>query len=140
MADATELEREAMKSDVLALRAQLEAAWQQAAAAEQRAHAAREDEVGQLRATITELRNEMVRQREELLAKLRAAEREGATEAEHLRGAIVAARHHADDLQRRHELALAEQTQQFAIERRELQATITELRRRLENTTEDDRR
>jgi predicted nucleic acid-binding Zn-ribbon protein len=140
MADATELELEAMKSDVLALRAQLEAAWQQAAAAEQRAHAAREDEIGQLRATITELRNEMVRQREELLAKLRATEREGATEAEQLRGAIVAARHHADDLQRRHELALAEQTQRFAIERRELQATITELRRRLENTTEDDRR
>jgi peptidoglycan hydrolase CwlO-like protein len=140
MADATELELEAMKSDVLALRAQLEAAWQEAAAAEQRAHAARQDEIGQLQATITELRDQMVRQREELLTQLRAAERDGASEAEQLRGAIVASRHHADDLQRQHELALAEQTQRFAIERRELQATITELRRRLEHTTEDDRR
>lgn len=140
MANATELELEAMKGDVLALRAQLEAAWEQAAAAEQRAHAARQDEIAQLRATIVELREEMVRQREELLATLRSAERDGALEADQLREAIVAARHHADDLQRRHELTLAEQTQRFATERRELQATITELRRRLENTTEDDRR
>ena len=140
MADATELELEAMKGDVLALRAQLETAWQQAAAAEQRALAARQDEIGQLRATITELREEMVRQREEYLATLRATERDGAAEAEQLRGAIVAARHHADELQRRHDLTLAEQTQRFATERRELQATITELRRRLETTTEDDRR
>jgi predicted nucleic acid-binding Zn-ribbon protein len=140
MADATELELEAMKSDVLALRAQLEAAWEHAAAAEQRAHAVRADEIGQLRATITELREEMVRQRDEFQATLRAAERDGATEAELLREAVVAARHHADDLQRRHDLALAEQTQRFATERRELQATITELRRRLERTSEDDRR
>ena len=140
MADTTELELEAMKSDVLALRAQLEVAWEQAAAAEQRAHAARQDEIAQLRATITELREEMVRQREELLATLRIAERDGAAEAEQLRGAVVAARHHADDLQRRHDLDLAEQTQRFATERRELQATITELRRRLETTTEDTRR
>ena len=140
MADTTELELEAMKSDVLALRAQLEAAWEEAAAAEQRAHALRQDEIGQLRATITELREEMVRQREELLATLRAAERDAAAEAEQLRGAVVAARHHADDLQRRHDLTLAEQTQRFATERRELQATITELRRRLETTTEDNGR
>jgi hypothetical protein len=140
MANTTELELEAMKSDVLALRAQLEAAWEEAGAAEQRAHAARQDEIGQLRATITELREEMVRQREELLAALRAAERDGAVGAEQLREAVVAARHHADDLQRRHELALADQTQRFATERRELQATITELRHQLETTTEDERR
>ena len=140
MADTTELELEAMKSDVLALRAQLEVAWEQSAAGEQRAHAARQDEIGQLHATITELREEMVRQREELLATLRAAERDGAVEAEQLRAAVVAARHHADDLQRRHDLTLAEQTQRFATERRELQATITELRHRLETTTEDHRR
>jgi predicted nucleic acid-binding Zn-ribbon protein len=140
MADATELELEAMKGDVLALRAQLEAAWEQAAAAEQRAHAVRQDEVGQLQATITELRNEMVRQREEFQAALRATERDGATEAEQLREAVVAARRHADDLQHRHDQTLAEHAQRFATERRELQATITELRRLLENTTEDDRR
>ena len=140
MADATELELEAMKSDVLALRAQLEAAWEHAAAAEQRAHAVRQDEINQLRATITELREEMIRQREELLATLRAGERDGAAEAEQLRGAVIASRHHADEAQRRHDLTLAEQTQRFATERRELQATITELRRQLETTTEDDRR
>jgi predicted nucleic acid-binding Zn-ribbon protein len=140
MADTTELELEAMRSDVLALRAQLEAASEQAAAAEQRAHAARQDEIGQLRATITELREEMIRQREEALATVRAAERDAAAEAEQLRGAVVAARHQADDLQRRHDLALTEQTQRFATERRELQATITELRRRLETMTGDDRR
>jgi hypothetical protein len=140
MADATHLELEAMKRDVLALRAQLEAASEQAAAAEQRAHAARQDEIGQLRATITELRDAMVRQHEEFLATIRATERNGAADAEQLRGAVVAARHHADDLQRRCDLALTEQTQRFATERRELQATITELRRRLETTTEDHRR
>jgi predicted nucleic acid-binding Zn-ribbon protein len=140
MAEATELELEAMRSDVIALRATLEAAWEQVAAAEQRAHAARQDEIGQLRATITELREEMIRQREELLATVRAAERDAAAEAEQLRGAVVAARHHADDLQRRHDLDLNDQTQRFATERRELHATITELRRRLETTTEDNRR
>jgi N-methylhydantoinase A/oxoprolinase/acetone carboxylase beta subunit len=129
-----------MKGDVLALRAQLEAAWEQAAAAEQRALAARQDEIGQLRATITELREEMIRQREGYLATLQATERDGAAQAEQLRKAIVAARHHADELQRRHDLTLAEQTQRWATERRELHATITELRRRLETTTEDDRR
>jgi HAMP domain-containing protein len=140
MAEATELELEAMKSDVLALRSQLEAAWDHAAAVEQRAIAARQDEIGQLRATITELREQMIRQREEFMATLRSTERDGATQAEQLRGAIVAARHHADDLQRRHDLTLAEQTQRFATERRELQATIAELRRQLEKSTEDDRR
>ena len=140
MADTTELELEAMKGDVLALRAQLENAWEQAAAAEQRANAARQDEIVQLRATITQLREEMVRQRDESLATLRATEREGALEAEQLREAVVAARHQADDLQRRHDLTLAEQSQRFATERRELHATITELRRQLETTTEDDRR
>ena len=140
MADATELELDAMRSDVLALRAQLEATWEHAAAAEQRANAARQDEINQLHATIAELRDEMIRQREELLATLRAAERDGAAEAEQLRESVIAARHQADDLQRRHDLTLAEQTQRFATERRELQETITELRRRLETTTEDDRR
>ncbi len=140
MADTTGLELEAMKSDVLALRAQLEAAWEHAAAAEQRAHAVRQDEINQLRATIAELRDEMIRQREELLATLRAAERDGAAEAEQLRGAVIAARHHADELQRRHDMTVAEQTQRFATERRELQETVTELRRQLETTTEDDRR
>lgn len=140
MADATELELEAMKSDVLALRAQLEAVSEHAAAAEQRALAARQDEIGQLRATITELREAMVRQREEFLSTLRATERDAAAEAEQLRVAIVAARHHADELQRRHDLTLAEQTQRFATERRELHATITELRRRLESMSEEERR
>jgi predicted nucleic acid-binding Zn-ribbon protein len=140
MADATHLELEAMKRDVLALRAQLEAASEQAAAAEQRAHAARQDEIGQLRATITELREAMIRQREEFMATIRATERDGADEAEQLRGAVIAARRHADELQRRCDETLTEQTQRFATERRELQATITELRRRLETTTEDHRR
>jgi hypothetical protein len=140
MADTEDVESGARTSDVLALRAALEAARAEADAATQRADARRKDEIDQLQATITALREEMIRQREELLAAQRAAERNGAAEATQLRAAVVAARHHADGLQHRHDLALAQQTRSFDAERRDLHATITELRRRLEITTSGDRR
>ena len=138
MAEAKELELEATKGDVRALRTALEAAKEAADAAMQRANAEHKDEIDQLHGAITGLREQMIHQREELLAALRAAERDAAAEAAQLREAVVAARHHADDLQRRHEVALSRQTQRFETERRELQATIAELRRRLEITTQDD--
>ena len=140
MAEAKELELEATKGDVRALRTALEAAAQAADAAMQRAKAEHKDEIDQLHGAITGLREQMIRQRAELLAALQAAERDAATEAAQLREAVVAARHHADDLQRRHDLALDRQTQRFETERRELQATITELRRRLEMTAPGDHR
>ncbi len=140
MAEAKELELEATKGDVRALRTALEAAAQAADAAMQRAKAEHKDEIDQLHGAITGLREQMIRQRAELLAALQAAERDAAAEAAQLREAVVAARHHADDLQRRHDLALDRQTQRFETERRELQATITELRRRLEMTAPGDHR
>ena len=140
MAEATELELEATKDDVRALRTALEVAKQAADAAMQRAKAEHKDEIDQLHGAITGLREQMIRQRAELLAALQAAERDAAAEAAQLREAVVAARHHADDLQRRHDLTLDRQTQRFETERRELQATITELRRRLEITTHGDHR
>ena len=80
----------------------------------------------------------LIRQREELLAALRATERDNAAEADQLRDAVVAARRHADDLQQRHDASLTQQLQQFETERRDLHETITELRRRLEITTSGD--
>jgi chromosome segregation ATPase len=136
MAGTQEAELVARASDVLALRAALEAAQQEADVAMQRANAEHKDEVDQLQGAITSLREEMIRQREELLAAVQAAERDGAAEAAQLRSAVVAARGHADDLQRQHDSALARQIQAFETERRELQATIAELRRRLEITTD----
>ncbi len=138
MSELTEVGLEATKRDVLALREALEAASDEADTALQRAHAERKGEVDQLQAAITALREQMIRQREELLAGIQAAERVGAAEAAELRGAVVAARHHADELQRQHESTLARQTQSFDTERRELYATIAELRRRLEITTDGD--
>jgi len=140
MVEAAEVELEAVRGDVFALRGALEAGRDEAAAAEQRAHAEHRAEIDQLRSTITALRDEMIRQREELLAALQGAERDGAAEAAQLRAAVVAARRHADDLQQQHDLTLAQQAQGFDIERRELHDTITELRRRLEITTSDDHR
>ena len=140
MAEAREAELGARTSDVLALRAALEAARQEADAAMQRTNVERKDVVDKLQSAITALREEMIRQREELLAAVQAAERDGAAEAVQLRAAVVAARHHADDLQRQHDAAVAQQTQRFDTERRELHATVAELRRRLEITTDGDRR
>jgi chromosome segregation ATPase len=140
MAEAKELELEATKGDVRALRTALEAATQAADAAMQRAKAEHKDEIDQLHGAITGLREQMIRQRAELLAALQAAERDAAAEAAQLREAVVAARHHADDLRRQHDLTLAQQTQRFETERRELHATITELRRRLEMTAPGDHR
>lgn len=140
MSELREVGLEATKSDVLALREALEAASDEADTALRRADAERKGEVDQLQAAITALREQMMRQREELLAGIQAAERDGAAEAAELRGAVVAARHHADELQRQHESTLARQTQSFDTERRELYATIAELRRRLEITTDGDHR
>ena len=140
MAEVAEVELEAVKREVLALRDALEAACEEAGAAGQRADAERKGEIDQLQAVITALRAEMIRQREELLAALQAAERDNAAEAEQLREAIVAARRHADEVQLQHDVALAEQSQRFETERRDLHATITELRHQLENTTSDGHR
>ncbi len=134
MADTTELELEALKSDVRALRTALETARAEAANAEQRAGAEHQSVIVDLRATITALRDQMTQQREELLAAVQAVERDGAAEAEQLRRAVIAARRHADETQQQHDGALARQSQQFDTERRELHDTITELRLRLETT------
>ena len=140
MAEEAEVELEAVKREVLALRDALEAACDRAAAAGQRANAERKGEIDQLQAVITALRAEMIRQREELLAARQSADRDNAAEAAQLREAVVAARRHADDLQQQHDTALSQQLQQFETERRDLHGTITELRRRLEVTTMDDHR
>ena len=140
MARTVEIELDAVKREVLALRDALEVARDEAAASVQRDDAEHQGEVDQLQAMITALRGEMVRQREELLAKLQAAERDHATDAEQLRDAVAAARRHADELQQQHEIALAQQLRQFETERRDLHDTIAELRRRLESTTSDARR
>jgi hypothetical protein len=138
MAEAQEVERGARTSDVLALREALEAARHDADAALRRADAERRDEVAQLQGAITNLREEMIRQRSELRDALRVTERDGAAEATQLRIAIAAARAAADDLQRQHDSALEQQTRRFDTERRELQATIAELRRRLETAAAFD--
>lgn len=140
MVQGAEVELEAVRGEVLALRAALEAARDAAAAADHRSNHEHKAEIDQLRMTITALRDEMIVQREKLLAALHAAERDGAADAEQLRLAVVAARQHADDLQQQHDLTFAQQAQRFDIERRELHDTITELRRRLELTTSDDHR
>ena len=140
MSELKEVGLEATKSDVLALREALEAARDQADTALQRADAERKGEIDQLQAAITVLREQMIRQREELLAGIQAAERDGAAEAAELREAVVAARHRADELQRQHESTRAQQTESFDTERRDLQATIAELRRQLEITTPGDHR
>lgn len=140
MVKGADVELEAVRGDVLALRGALEAARDAITATEQRSHAQHKGEIDQLRMTITALRDEMIVQREKLLAALHAAERDGAADTEQLRLAVVAARRHADDLQQQHDLRLAQQAQRFDIERRELHDTITELRRRLEITTSDDHR
>ena len=140
MVVTAEVELEAMRSDVLALRGALEAARQAAVTAEQRSHAEHKGEIDQLRLTISALRDEMIRQREELLAVHQTAERDSVADIEQLRLAVVAARRHADDLQQQHDLTLAQQAQRFDIERRELHDTIAELRRRLEIATSGDHR
>lgn len=140
MAEVAEVELEVAKREVLALRDALEAACEEAAAADQRANAERKGEIDQLHAMITALRVEMIRQREELLAALQSAERDKAAEVEQLREAVVAARRHADEVQQQHDVAVSQQSQQFETERRNLHATITELRHRLENTISDGHR
>ncbi len=140
MTKSAEVELEAVKNDVRALRDALEAAGREAAAAERRTDAERSREIGELQATIASLRDEMIRQREQLLATVHATERDGAAQADELRAAIVAARRHADELQQHHDSVLADQTQRFESERRELHDTISELRRRLELATAGDRR
>jgi hypothetical protein len=140
MAETTDVELETVKGEIRAMRDSLEAAREAAVAAEQRANAEHRAEIDQLQATIAALRAEMIRQRDELLDAVHAAQRDGAAEAEHLREAVVAGRRHADDLKLQHDAALALLTQRFESDRRDLQNTITELRRRLEiATTEDDR-
>lgn len=140
MAETAGAQLEMLKREVRAMRDSLEAAGEEAAAAEQRANAEHKAEIDHLQATIAALRAEMIRQRDELLDAVQAAQRDGASQAEHLREAVVAGRRQADDLKLRHDSALAQQTQQFESERQELHATITELRRRLEITATEDAR